>query len=113
MIVPARAPVPAMVSDAAAAAREARDPQGVPVRQSHDRARVDETAHGRTGEDVATGRPDVPFGGVDTKRRVEPDPRHQRAEIARGGLLRRAAQRVLHVVAGEDDEVGPGGQPRA
>jgi hypothetical protein len=93
--------------------REARDLQAVSIRQPDHRALVGETPNLRPNEDVATRWPHIAFGSEHAEWGIEADPGDERSEIVCGSFLRPATERVLHVVAGQNDEVRPLRQTRS
>ena len=97
---------PGRVALPAATPRESRDREGVAAWQGNEGPLVGKTSHDCSGKDGATGRPHIAFRGEHAERGLEANPRHQRPQVARRLLLGRTTQGVLHVVAGEDDEVG-------
>ena len=88
-------------------AGQPRDAEGAPVAERDPVGRIGETPDLRPREHGGAGWTDVSFGGEDAEGSREADAPDEVAQVGRRALLGGPSHRVLHVVAGQHDEVGP------
>jgi hypothetical protein len=98
---------------AAPAPRETGDAQGAASSEIDASRRVHQTSDDCVFEDLTTGWARVAIGREHPEGRIESDAFHQLAQVVGRLLLGPTAERVLHVVPRQDDQVRPVRQTRS